>query len=274
MKTNSKEALNNEWLFKKMIVERVIICALILINISSSLKAQIDSDSKPLLWFGVAGGANINFYQSSIQELNPDFIAPVIFTKGIGIGTYFAPLVEFHFSGSWGVIMQAGYDGRKGKFDEKIAPCGCPEDLSANISYITMEPSLRFVPFNSNFYLYAGPRLAFNLNKSFIYTRDIHNAFHDQDAHLSMKENFSNINKIIISMQVGVGYDIKVSSLRMQEQLMLSPFVSFQPYFGQSPRSIEVWNITTLRAGIIFKLSRTHTTSTPSKIVKSNRTLL
>ena len=35
---------------------------------------------------------------------------------------------------------------------------------------------------------------------------------------------------------------------------MLSPFVSFQPYFGQSPRSVETWNITTLRAGIALKL--------------------
>jgi hypothetical protein len=36
-------------------------------------------------------------------------------------------------------------------------------DLKTNISYITVEPSLCFAPFKSNFYLFGGPRFAFNL---------------------------------------------------------------------------------------------------------------
>jgi hypothetical protein len=43
-----------------------------------------------------------------------------------------------------------------------ITACDCPADLSTE-SYITVEPSLRFALFKSNFYLYGGPRLAFNL---------------------------------------------------------------------------------------------------------------
>jgi hypothetical protein len=60
-------------------------------------------------------------------------------------------------------MLQAGYDSRKGDFDQVITACDCPADLSTNLSYITVEPSLRFAPFKSNFYLYGGPRLAFNL---------------------------------------------------------------------------------------------------------------
>jgi hypothetical protein len=57
-------------------------------------------------------------------------------------------------------MLQAGYDSRKGDFDQVITACDCPADLSTNLSYITVEPSLRFV--KSNFYLYGGPRF-FNL---------------------------------------------------------------------------------------------------------------
>ena len=54
-------------------------------------------------------------------------------------------------------------------------------------------------------------------------------------------------------MQVGAGYDIPLSASTKQSQFVLSPFVSFQPYFGQSPRSIETWNITTVRGGVALK---------------------
>jgi hypothetical protein len=75
--------------------------------------------------------------------------------------TFHCTALEYRPADSrWGVMLQAGYDSRKGDFDRDY--CDCPADLSTNLSYIT-EPSLRFAPFKSNFYLYGGPRLAFNL---------------------------------------------------------------------------------------------------------------
>jgi hypothetical protein len=247
----------------------VILSILILTYIHSPTHAQVTTNTKHSWWFGAAAGTNINFYNGSIQELNSSIFSPVSFNKGSGIGLYLAPLVEFHRPDSrLGVILQAGYDSRKGKFDEKIAPCGCTEDLSTKLSYITVEPSLRFAPFKSNFYLYGGPRLAFNLNKSFIFKQGIHSDFLGQEAHLETKKDFSNMNKTIISMQIGAGYDIPISSLRDQTQFILSPFVSFQPYFGQSPRSIEKWNVTTLRVGVALKFSHEHKILSQNKVVK------
>jgi hypothetical protein len=177
--------------------------------------------------------------------------------------------VEFHRPDSrLGIILQAGYDNREGKFKEEKAPCDCPVDLSTGLSYVTIEPSLRFAPFKSDFYLYAGPRLAFNLNKSFIFTQGIHSDFVNQDAHLEMNGNFGNINNTIISMQIGAGYDIPISSQNKQTQFILSPFISFQPYFGQSPRSIESWKVTTLRVGAALKFSHERKISASAKIVK------
>jgi len=46
-------------------------------------------------------------------------------------------------------------------------------------------------------------------------------------------------------------------------QFVISPFVAFQPYFGQSPRSVETWNVTTVRAGMAFKIGSGHRIPTP-----------
>jgi hypothetical protein len=82
--------------------------------------------------------------------------------------------------------------------------------------------------------------------------------------------DFDNMNKTIISMQIGAGYDVPISSLRKHTRFVLSPFVSLQPYFGQSPRSIEEWNITTLRIGIILKVSVEHKISSTVNVSESN----
>ncbi|MBC7747650.1 MAG: OmpA family protein, partial [Methylotenera sp.] len=129
-------------------------------------------------------------------------------------------------------------------------------DLKTDLSYITIEPSVRFAPFKSNFYLYGGPRLAFNMDKSFTYQLGINPAFPDQAPSNAVTGEFSEIEETILSMQIGAGYDIPLSSDSNKTQFVLSPFVSFQPYFGQNPRATETWNITTIRAGVALKFGQ------------------
>jgi outer membrane protein OmpA-like peptidoglycan-associated protein len=111
-------------------------------------------------------------------------------------------------------------------------------------------------PFKSSFYLYGGPRLAFNLDKSFTYKLGTNPAFPDQEPNPDVNGDFSDVNKTIISMQIGAGVDIPLSSQSRRTQFVLSPFVAFHPYFGQNPRSTETWNITTVRAGVALKFGR------------------
>lgn len=255
-KINFKTSLRKAQEFYSSFKKRSLLF-LIAIGAFTPIQAQVDSIKQPSWWFGVAGGANFNFYRGSTQELNAQLTAPVAFHDGFGVGLYVAPLVEFHRADSrWGVMLQAGYDNRNGKFKEVLSPCNCPRDLSAKLSYITIEPSLRFAPTKKGFYLYAGPRIAFVLEKSFIYKQRTNPDYPEQEAEPDVKGDFSNVNANLLSMQVGAGYDIPLSSTNNRSQFVLSPFVSFQPYFGQSPRSIETWNMTTVRAGAAFKFGR------------------
>lgn len=252
--------LSKAWLDCKQTAKKVLLSTLMVAGIASPLVAQtteetpIETYEKPSWWFGVVGGANFNFYQGSTQELNETMTPPLAFHEGFGVGLFLGATIEYYRPKTMlGMMLQFGYDNRKGNFEQIITACNCPADLSANVSYITIEPSLRFAPFRNAFYLYAGPRFAFNLDKSFVYQLGVNPNYPEQEESPEVTGDFSDMNPFILSMQVGMGVDIPISSQEKRTQLVLSPFVSFHPYFGQNPRSIETWNVSTIRAGAALK---------------------
>lgn len=266
LKINLEKGPRKAWSPYNLIVKGVVISAFMLIGINASLQAQETEYTRPSWLFGVAGGVNFNFYNGSTHQLDANFAPPVTFHEGQGIGLFVAPLIEYHKPDSrLGFMLQGGLDNRQAKFDQVKAPCNCPADLETDISYVTIEPSLRLAPFKSDFYLYAGPRFAYNISKSYTYKLGLNPAYPDQEPTADVTGDLSDMNPMQISMQVGAGYDIQLSSTSHQTQWVLSPFVSFQPYFGQTPRSIETLNITTVRAGVALKLGRGREIPAPVK---------
>jgi len=275
LKTKIKNGLRKAYSTNSLTIRSLVLSAMILTGIQISLHAQESSETlkpqvvkftQPSWWFGAAAGANFNFYQGSTQQLNSSIIVPTAFHDGTGIGLYVAPLVEFHRPDSrLGFMFQAGFDGRNGSFKQVTTPCNCPDDLTTDLSYITVEPSLRFAPFKSGLYLYAGPRVAFLMSKSFTYKHGINPAYPDQEITPDVTADFDNMKNMLVSMQIGAGYDIPLTSRGKQTQFVLSPYVAYHPYFGQEPRSTETWNITTVRAGIALKFGRGRKIETPVK---------
>jgi len=251
-----------------MMMKSFILGASFLACIQVPGQAQDVKYTKPSWYFGVAGGANFNYYRGTTQMLNSSLTVPTALHNGDGVGLFIAPLVEYHKPNTMlGLMLQMGIDSRRGKFDRVQSPCNCPEDLKTDLSYFTIEPSLRFAPFKSDFYLYAGPRFAFNTAKSFTYQQGINPDYPMQVADPSVTGDFSDVKNSLVSVQIGAGYDFPISSQDKKYQLVLSPFVSFQPYFGQDPRTVESWNNTTLRAGLALKLGRGHVIEEPLEIL-------
>jgi len=248
----------------------IAIATLMLIIIAQApIQAQVSGFTKPSWWFGIAAGANFNNYTGATQKLTTSLRAPAAFNKGKGAGLFVVPLMEYHRPDSyWGFMLQAGYDSREGKFDQtkSTAACNCTTDLTGNLSYFTVEPSLRFAPLNSGLYLYAGPRLAFNWSNSFVYKQGKDASFPDQAVPAEVKGNFSDMNKVLLSMQVGVGYDIRLSSASSTSQVLLSPFVAYHPSFGQSPRSVDSWDLSSWRVGAALKFGRGYLTIIPAPV--------
>ncbi len=251
----------------KHIAKSIMLVALVWFTMQTTVHSQDIQYAKPSWWFGAASGSNINFFRGSTQMLNNDFTSPKAFHNGIGVGLYLAPLVEYYRPNTyWGFMFQAGYDNRSGKFNTVTTACNCPADLSTKLSYFTIEPSLRLAPFKNNFYMYAGPRFAFNNVKSFEYQLGVNPNVPGQAASPAVNGDFSNMRNTLVSMQIGMGYDIPISSQTSKTQWLLSPFVAFQPYFGQNPRDTETWNNTTIRAGFALKFGQGRSIETASII--------
>ncbi len=255
--THSTNKLLSMHLPDTLPLKSILVSLVFLLGLFTSLSAQEAVYAKPSWYFGVAGGANFNMYKGTTQNLNADLTVPSAFYNGNGIGLYVAPVLEYHKEGTLlGFMLQGGLDNRKGTFDQVTTVCNCPADLEADLSYITIEPSLRIAPFKNSFYVYGGPRLAFNQNKSFTYQLGTNPDIPEQEMPEAVEGDFSDMEKTIFSMQVGAGYDIALSSNSNKTQFVLSPFVAFHPYFGQEPRAIESWTVTTIRAGVVLKFGQ------------------
>jgi outer membrane protein OmpA-like peptidoglycan-associated protein len=206
------------------------------------------SNVKAQNWmFGVTGAGNLNYFTGTTQRLDQSYFVPTAFHKGTGIRPFGALLLEYNPGKIFGGMLNVGYDGRGTKFDNVIAPCNCPATLKTNLSYITVEPSLRINAGKTNFYFFVGPRIAFNLDKQYKYTQL------KQDDRTG---DFNAIDKSIFSGQGGLGYDYLISSPESKTAVVLSPFISYHPYFGQEPRTIESMSLSTVRAGISLKFGK------------------
>jgi len=149
-------------------------------------------------------------------------------------------------------MLNVGYDNRSGAFDQVISPCNCPEDLKTDLSYATIQPSIRISPFGPDFYVFLGGAYSYNISKSFIYKFDQNNG----NLFNNTEGDFSNIHREVFSTHIGMGYDIQLASANSRNQIALSPFISYHPYFGQAPRNIESWSLSTVRVGVALKFGR------------------
>lgn len=225
-------------------IQKIIICSLMIILAQGTVQAQTTYSP---WWFGVSGAANLNFYDGTTQRLNNSLFVPKAFHKGFGVRPYGSAFLEYRPGPIWGAMLNLAYDGRGGKFNNVIAPCNCPATLKTDLSYLSIEPSLRLGSRTSNFYFFAGPRVAFGQNIDFAYT---------QRKQPNTDAEMSAMRKTIVSGQIGVGYEFLLSSSDNTSKFVLAPFLSFHPYFGQDPRTIESWNVSTIRTGIALKFGK------------------
>lgn len=222
------------------------LCLIILISLNLEGYSQTKK-TQPSWWFGVGGGINFNAYNGSLGSLNRDITVSTPFERGFGVGGYFAPVIEYHHPGSmWGIMLQQGLDNRRATFTETGI------EFKHHLSYYTVEPSFMIMPPKVPVYFYAGPRFGFGWSTTFTYKKvnspDYPNKA-DPEAHAYLRS----VKKNPVSMQLGMGYNLMVSSKTAKEQFIISPFVTYLPSLGQNIRTIESLKLNTLRAGIILK---------------------
>ncbi|MDP3398583.1 MAG: OmpA family protein [Bacteroidales bacterium] len=230
-------------------LRKIFIVIAMVAGITASSLAQEGIRPQPKVWLGFSGAANLNFYTGTTQKLNSNYYAQSAFHNGWGPGLYASFFAEYRPTPVLGFMLNLGYDSRGGIFNKVMDPCmDCTSDLVARISYFSIDPSIRIAPFASNFYMFFGAGYSYNLGFRFRYAPGFQPVAYSQ---------FSDMRQNSWSTHVGIGYEIPLASVNSLTQVNLSPFVMYKPYFGQHPRSIESWDISTLRVGMAIKFGKT-----------------
>jgi outer membrane protein OmpA-like peptidoglycan-associated protein len=228
------------------LLKRIIFSSLFLLCAYATTIAQDILRTQPKWWIGGSGAVNSNLYYGATQILSASTSTLGVFQKGDGAGLNGSLLLEYRPGRVWGGILEVGYDTRPGKFDDINSPgINVAGSLSAELKYLSIEPSLRIAPFSSSFYIFGGPTLNINLWSEYTYSRQGNPGFWASG-------DWSNIRKIVISGQVGMGWEIPLASRYAETQINLSPFISFAPDV-QGPRTVEKWDIYTIRVGAALK---------------------
>ncbi len=215
------------------------------ISFIHSLSAQEIKRIQPEWWFGGALGMNFNFYSTDFKTLNASNSVPTPFTKGSGVGLFLSPMLEYRPDPVWGGMLYFGFDGRGGSFTD-VASNDTWYSLSTSMNYLSLEPSVRVSPFPYPLYFFTGPRLGFNVAKSFSFKNS---------SGSRIEEDFDNVRGTTIGAQLGAGYEFPLTNSEKEWQIVASPFLAL--HFGQGPRSEESWGLTTLRAGVAIKFGNT-----------------
>ena len=204
---------------------------------------------QPKLWFGVSGAASFNLYTGTTQMINADVYAPSAFHDGFGIRPYGSIFMEYRPNPVFGLMFHLGYEDRSAKYDQVIAPCNCPADLETDVSYLTMEPSIRIAPFSNSFYLFAGAVFSDNYKKEFTYT---------QEQQPDRSGDLSEMRKWKIGAQVGAGVDIPLSKVSSLTQFALSPYIAYRPVLGERPRNwgVDSWAMQSVKLGLALKFGK------------------
>jgi outer membrane protein OmpA-like peptidoglycan-associated protein len=241
---------------KIKITQRILTCSLLITLASGTIQAQ---QMTPTLWLGVSGGRNFNFYNGTTQQLNSSVTAPVPFKKGSGGGNYGTLQLEYRPESIFGLMLNVGYDGRSAKFDDVMAATNAPASLKTDLSYLTLEPSLRIGSRTSHIFFFAGPRIGMNMHKDFTY---------NQHERPTTTAELSEMRKTVFSGQVGLGVEYEVTGRKSNLKVKVAPFISYHPTFGQAPREIENLSLSTLRTGIAIKFGKPPKAPTPVPVVK------
>lgn len=211
-----------------------------LCTLSLSLAQEITT--RPQWWLGGGLGVNFNMYSGNITSLNNNVTGLATpFEQGSGAGLQLGALVEYKPTFMFGGKLHVGFDSRSGSFDDAGG-----HTLSTSLNYLSLEPSLRVSPFESGFYFFAGPRLGFNVTKSFEHT---------PPGGSTREEDWSEVRGVNVGGQIGAGYDVALTRSDAATQIEVSPRLSV--HFGQGVRSVQEWTNTTLRLGVDVKFATT-----------------
>jgi outer membrane protein OmpA-like peptidoglycan-associated protein len=142
------------------------------------------------------------------------------------------------------------------------------ENLSTSLAYFTIEPNLRINLGGRQLHLMLGPSFMINLAKGYDYTFTEPVGL----APTNHTGDLVDVRSFVIGGQAGVGYDIPMSDVNANTQMMLTPFVQFhmsQPLMDPQNGNPNEFKLTTIRAGVELKFGARPVAAAPPDVVSA-----
>lgn len=226
-------------------------------GIYESAYAQEPADNAPIR-FGFYGGANYNLVGAGAQRLTkidggPTFTQPQL-NDGHGVGFYFGAIGEYNSNDILGAALKLSVDDRSAVLTD-------PDNgrkFSTRLTYVTIEPLIRFNMLASGFHVSVGPQLAINLAADYDYTPAV-----DDEVTAPLKgEPLNNMNNVAFGIGGDFAYDLNmVNNSYEKTKWYLTPFIGASYIVDQKKSDFpnnqdtfdDTWSTVTIRAGIGVK---------------------
>lgn len=209
------------------------------------------------LRFGFYGGANFNWVGAGAQKLtkisnDPLFTQPDL-NDGKGVGFYFGAMGEYNSDDVLGAALKLSVDDRSAQLEDVEHN----RKLSVKMTYVTIEPMIRFNFIAPGFHLAVGPQLAVNLAADYDYTP----AAGDNISQSLEGEPLNNMNNVAFGIGGDFGYDFSLGDNTGKTKWYLTPFLGMSYINDQKKTDYpdnqdtfdDTWSTVTVRAGVGVK---------------------
>lgn len=239
----------------KRLTQRIGTAALLALfcGIGASNKSSAQGNEE--IRFGFYGGANFNFVGAGAMNLarltdQYSFIQKDL-NDGSGIAPYFGAIGEYTTGELLGAALRLSVDVRTAQLEDADGRV-----FTSRLSYITVEPGMRFNLGDPNLSLSAGPAFAVNLTGKYDYEPGS-----GDNLPQIQGERISGINNVAYGVWGDVGYDIGLGGDDDATQVYLSPFLGVNWLTDQRKSDLideqderdDVWSTISVRAGLQVK---------------------
>lgn len=221
------------------------------VGISNCLHAQGTEEIR----FGFFGGANYNMVGAgsmNLARLSDDFsFIEKDLNDGTGLAPYFGAIAEYTSGEILGAALRLSVDLRTAQMEDDDGRV-----FTARLSYITVEPGMRFNLGMPELSISAGPAFAVNLTGKYDY-----NPGSGDNVVQIQGEQISGINNVTYGVWGDVGYDITLTPEDASTPILLSPFLGVSWLTDQRKSDFietqdevdDVWSTISIRGGLQLK---------------------
>lgn len=239
----------------KQLIKKIGTAGVLALFCSIGASDNVQAQGNEEIRFGFYGGANYNFVGAGAMNLarltdEYSFIQKDL-NDGTGMAPYFGAIGEYTTGELLGAALRLSVDVRTAQLEDEDGRV-----FTSRLSYVTVEPGMRFNLGVPELSLSAGPAFAVNLTGKYDYDPGSGDNLPQVQG-----ERINGINNVAYGIWGDIGYDIGLGSDDAATQVYISPFLGVNWLTDQRKSDLidtqderdDVWSTVTVRGGLQVK---------------------